>query len=847
MKGLFLIILLIFFGTSLYGQVFNSDDAHFTVAQDGSGDFLSVQEAIDAVPDFRANETVIFIKKGTYKEKLILPQSKTKVKLVGEDCKATIITFDDHAKTLNRFGEPMGTTGSSVFFVFGTDFSAHNLTFENSAGPVAQAVAVRVSGDRAFFNNCRFLGFQDTLYPQGTGTRQYYKNCYIEGTVDFIFGWATAYFDECEVFCKTKGYVTAASTDKGVAHGFVFRNCRITGSAPAGSVYLGRPWRPHAQTVFLNCFLDTVIHPQGWHNWNKPDAESTTWYAEYQSHGPGANPTTRVAWSHQLTHQEAAEYTPEKVLAGNDGWMPIADLQAQVSDVWVSDLGNGRYKNPVLHADYSDPDVIRVGNNFYMTASSFNCIPGLPILHSNDLVNWRLVNYALRQQLPADHFSMPQHGNGVWAPSIRFHKGEYYIYYGDPDFGIYMVKTSDPHGKWDDPVLVKAGKGLIDPCPLWDEDGRAYLVHAYAGSRAGIKSILVVAEMSADGTLLLEEGSIVFDGHNGNETVEGPKFYKKDGYYYILAPAGGVTYGWQLAMRSRSPYGPYQWQKVMHQGSTSINGPHQGGWVELESGENWFVHFQDKGPFGRVVHLNPVTWVNGWPVMGIDKDGDGTGEPVTDFKKPDVGKTYAPATPAGSDEFDAPQMGLQWQWHANPENTWAFLNPGKGQLRLFTGLIPEGVFNYWQVPNLLLQKFPAPEFTVSTRMTFSPNEKLDGERAGLMVMGLDYASLALEKRGDEIYIVMNVCEDAMEGAIEKEVYAVPFTGHTIEWMVEVDQEARCTFSYCVDEKKTIRIDHSFTAREGRWIGAKVGLFATRKSKTNDSGFADFDWFRIVKK
>lgn len=517
-----------------------------------------------------------------------------------------------------------------------------------------------------------------------------------------------------------------------------------------------------------------------------------------------------------------------------------------VSSVWVADLGNGSYKNPVLYADYSDPDVVRVGDDFYMTASSFNCVPGLPILHSRDLVNWNLVNYAIGRQIPHHHFSRPQHGNGVWAPSIRFHKGEYYIYYGDPDFGIYMLKTTDPKGKWSEPVLVKEGKGLIDPCPLWDDDGRAYLVHAYAGSRAGIKSILVVSEMSACGTRLTEEGVIVFDGHNGNETVEGPKFYKRNGYYYIFAPAGGVTFGWQLAMRSKSPYGPYEHRIVMHQGNTEINGPHQGGWVELKSGEHWFVHFQDKGAYGRVVHLNPMIWKDGWPVIGNNREGKGTGEPVLEFRKPNVGKTFAVATPPDSDEFNKKRLGLQWQWHANYKNTWLFLNVAESRLRLFTDLIPANAKNYWDVPNILMQKFPAPEFKVSAQMIFTPNEKLEGERAGLIVMGMDYASLSVEKRNNGLYLVMSVCINAMGGNPEREIYSVPVTGNKIELFVDVKSGAQCRFSYRTDGGNVTYIEETFTAKEGRWIGAKVGLFATRISQTNDSGYADFDWFRISK-
>jgi pectinesterase len=285
----------------------------FVVAKDGSGDFKTVQEAFNAVPDFRKNITNIFVKKGVYKEKLILAGSKTNVHLVGEDLMNTIFTYDDYASKKNRFDEEIGTTGSTSFYVFADGLHAENITFENSSGPVGQAVAVRVDGDMVKFINCRFLGFQDTLYPHGEKSRQYYKDCYIEGTVDFIFGWSTAVFDNCTIFCKKNGFVTAASTLQETPYGFVFLNCRITGDAEANSFYLGRPWRPFAKTVFINCFLDKQIKAEGWHNWNKPDAEKTSFYGEYKSTGSGANASARVSWSHQLTDEEAKNYSLEKI------------------------------------------------------------------------------------------------------------------------------------------------------------------------------------------------------------------------------------------------------------------------------------------------------------------------------------------------------------------------------------------------------------------------------------------------------------------------------------------------------------------------------------------------------
>ncbi|MCC6460863.1 MAG: pectin esterase [Saprospiraceae bacterium] len=291
----------------------------FVVAADGSGDFTSVQAALLAVPPLRKNRTFIFIKNGLYQEKLLLPPTATNVSLVGEDVHRTILRFDDFASRKNRFGEEMGTSASASFFVYGDDFEARNITFENSAGPVGQAVAVRVDGDRVKFVNCRFLGNQDTLYPHGKNSRQYYQHCYIEGTVDFIFGWSTAVFDSCTIVCKAEGYVTAASTEEGRPYGFVFRNCRIAGAAPAQSVYLGRPWRPFAKTVFIDCAMSEVIKPEGWHNWEKPEAEQTTFYAEFNSSGPGALPGARVAWAHRLPESDLEKYTLEAIFGD---WAP---------------------------------------------------------------------------------------------------------------------------------------------------------------------------------------------------------------------------------------------------------------------------------------------------------------------------------------------------------------------------------------------------------------------------------------------------------------------------------------------------------------------------------------------
>ena len=524
--------------------------------------------------------------------------------------------------------------------------------------------------------------------------------------------------------------------------------------------------------------------------------------------------------------------------------------ESNISKVWVADNGDGTYKNPVLHADYSDPDVVRVGDDFFMTASSFNAAPGLPILQSKDLVNWKLLGHALKRQPPFDVYSKPQPGNGVWAPSIRFHNGNFYIYYADPDYGIYLVKASSETGPWSEPLLVKQAKGWIDPCPLWDADGNAYLVSAMAASRSGIKSILVVSRMSADGTKLLDDGVMVFDGHDKHPTVEGPKFYQRNGYYYIFAPAGGVEEGWQLVLRSKNVYGPYEEKIVLAQGKTQINGPHQGAWIETPGGENWFMHFQDKGAYGRVVHLQPLTWIADWPVIGADPDGDGTGEPVLTHAKPNVMRggpwTKAAATivtPPDSDEFDGNGLGLQWQWQANPSSNWAFPAGSSGFLRLFNVPLPEGFRNFWEVPNLPLQKFPAPEFTATTRVTFTP--RTDDEETGLIVMGLDYAYVSVTKKPEGLFVAQTIVKDAESGARGKQSAGVVLKGNAFYLRVRVTKDAVCSFSYSADGTTFSSVGEPFTARKGKWIGAKVGLFAVRTGKTRETGYADFDWFRVT--
>jgi beta-xylosidase len=523
--------------------------------------------------------------------------------------------------------------------------------------------------------------------------------------------------------------------------------------------------------------------------------------------------------------------------------------QNYTSQVWCSDNGNGTYTNPIIEADYSDPDVVRVGNDYYMVASSFNSSPCIPILHSKDLVNWKIINYALKKQIPLDVFDKPQHGKGVWAPAIRYYKKEFYIFYPDPDFGIYMIKSKNILSDFSSPQLVLAGKGIIDPCPFWDNNGNAYLITAWAGSRAGVKSLLTLYRMKQDGTTVVDKGKHVFDGHIFNETVEGPKLYKRNNYYYIFAPAGGVATGWQLVLRSKNIYGPYEEKIVLQQGKTNINGPHQGAWINTTTNEDWFFHFQDKDAYGRVVHLQPMRWMNDWPIIGVDEDNDGVGEPVITYKKPNVTANFSQHNPAETDEFNTDTLGLQWQWNANEQLQWSALIRNKSYLRLFAVNQPKEAKNLSLVPNLLLQKFPAPNFVATTKVDFnSGTNSYENKKAGLIIYGEDYAYLSISKKDTSYSISFITCNDMYKDKAEKVEVELPISSSQVYFKVAVTAPlAMCQFSFSEDDKVYKNIGNPFKAKAGKWVGAKIGLFCTASFGSKIGGFADIDWFRISKK
>ncbi len=538
--------------------------------------------------------------------------------------------------------------------------------------------------------------------------------------------------------------------------------------------------------------------------------------------------------------------------------LPLAALAQYKSQVWCPDNGDGTYQNPVINADYSDPDVCvggADGEDYYLTASSFQCTPGLPILHSRDLVNWEIVGYALKSLYEGNaelqqHFSQVQHGNGVWAPSIRYHNGEYYIYWGDPDYGVYMVKTrgGNPAGEWEQPVCVISGKGYIDTTPLWDDDGRCYLVNGWANSRAKFASVLTVRELSADGTRAIGQPVIVFDGNGTeNRTCEGPKFYKRDGWYWIMCPAGGVPTGFQLAMRSKSPFGPYEHKIVLAQGKTPVNGPHQGGWVHTKYGEDWFLHFQDKEAYGRVVHLQPVDWSTGWPIMGKK------GEPVLTYKKPQSSSSKI-VNPAESDEFNLPTMGKQWQWQANYDEKYG-VPTAFGTFRIYTHKLEQGWKNLWLVPNMLLQKTPADRFTVTTKLRLTT--KADGQFGGLIMMGLDYSALVVRRTADEFQLVQMTCKAADKGKAQTEnIIATlkPTAKDDTEYRPGIHEDiylrltvndSKLRFAYSLNGKKFTPCGDEFQMKEGKWIGAKFGFLAAESNPTADRGWVEADWLRVT--
>jgi beta-xylosidase len=470
------------------------------------------------------------------------------------------------------------------------------------------------------------------------------------------------------------------------------------------------------------------------------------------------------------------------------------------------DQGDGTYKNPILPADYSDPDVIRVGGDFYLVASEFHFV-GIQVLHSTDLVNWSVIGQVFnRLEISPKYDTMGGYGAGTWAPSLRYHNGEFYLYVCTPKEGLFMWHSTNPAGPWSEMVtvhrLVPGEKGWEDPCPFWDDDGNAYLVHGVLGAGP-----VILHKMSPDGTALLDNGEEVYRG----KIAEGPKLFKRKGLYYISLPEGGVENGCQTVLRSANVYGPYERKVVLPAGS-----PHQGGLVDLENGESWFIGFKSAGFLGRICHLEPVKWgADGWPVFGDN------GKPVRGGKKPTVAHCSAPAVLETSDEFDLPALNMIWQWNHNPVNENWSLTERRGFLRLKA--LPASDLSLAR--NTITQKMWDEHGVSDVKLGIS--EMADGQTAGLAFMcGNQFGWIGVRQ-------AKGLRQIAWEGG------SGPSLTVDDAWLRGSYDGMTARFSYSTDGRSFITVAPPFMLKSGYWKGARIALFSFGPRP----GSADFDYFR----
>ncbi len=488
------------------------------------------------------------------------------------------------------------------------------------------------------------------------------------------------------------------------------------------------------------------------------------------------------------------------------------------------DQGNGTYINPILNADFSDPDAIRVGDKYYMVASDFHFI-GMQVLESDDLVNWRYVSQIYDKFDYPGWDSFQMYAKGSWAPAIRYHDGRFYVFFCTPAEGLFMSSAPSAEGPWEKLTLVHegTGRGWEDPCPFWDEDGQAYLGRSKVGAGP-----IIIHKMSPDGKTLLDEGVTVYEG----PVAEGTKIHKMNGYYYLSIPEGGVEKGNQVVLRSASIYGPYDKKVVLETGSTDINGPHQGALVDTPEGDWYFLHFQHTPILGRVVHLQPVHWEDGWPVIGVDIDRNGIGEPVYCWKMPkstgSVNAAGQPFKPAASDDFSSSELGLQWQFNHNPVNSAWSLSEKPGKLVLHA-LKSE---SFSKAYNSLTQKFFG--YTGSISVDLDCSAMADGQKAGLAFMGKGTRNLGIRQEGGKRFLYI----EEEDGSIS---YEEPYKGKTVSLKAEYDfVNQKCLFSYSADGRTFKQAGGEFVTYYTNWKGARPAIFSYNTVK--DGGTAIFDNF-----
>jgi beta-xylosidase len=500
------------------------------------------------------------------------------------------------------------------------------------------------------------------------------------------------------------------------------------------------------------------------------------------------------------------------------------------------------YHNPILFADYSDPDVIREGVNYYLIASTFHFVPGIPILQSTDLVHWTIVGHVVDRLTMDPRYSMVggnRYGKGVWAPSIRKHDGLYYVYFPTPDEGIFVSTAASITGPWSDPAVVIAKPDLEDPCPFWDDDGNAYLIHSVTGAGP-----LILHRMSPDGKHVLDQGKIIVQDAEHLPTLEGPKLYKRNGYYYIFAPFGGVAVGAQVVLRSRQIYGPYDFRVVLAQGSTNINGPHQGGYVETPDGQGWFVHFQSDGAHGRIVHLEPVRWQDDWPVIGADPAEETAGQPVPSGPIPDHSTAPSEQHPQTSDDFNEAVLGPQWEWNHNPDDAHWSLTTRPGSLRL----IPMPADGLLSARDTLTQCMQDNSFEFTVRVDLGAMKT--GVHAGLAMFEQSASGLEIVQSGDSgdarrldfFHLTDHVSAGHVStDHVSTEHTAGPaLTQAVIQLRVRVRGD-QAVYFYSLDDGKTFhQLGAATPIRFSWWKGSRPSVFAYTTLNSNP-GAIDFDW------